>query len=233
MSNLRRINRCHPDREEESFQFFKGENHVSFRQALLRRWHLWRIRVAKRQAADRVIFCVLMGLYFIYNIVFYIRYFTMSRPKWIYGSPMDARDVAKCIQSGVESTAVGVRYDWFPHEQNATKHTASQRLLVAQFSGYGTYAKLLDVVAPINAKYAKDWGHDFVVLQGTAMINPSCPDEHRSTFNKIPLLKLAYGKRDWYDQVLILDTDAMIVNFHCDITRLLPTTPLLAAIDLY
>ena len=80
--------------------------------------------------------------------------------------------------------------------------------------------------APINAK---DWGHDFVVLQGTAMINPSCPDEHRSTFNKIPLLKLAYGKREWYDQVLILDTDAMIVDFHCDITRLLPPTHLLAA----
>ena len=60
-------------------------------------------------------------------------------------------------------------------------------------------------------------------------INPSCPDEHRSTFNKIPLLQLAYEKRDRYDQVLILDTDAMIVDFECDITRLLPSTHLMAA----
>jgi hypothetical protein len=88
-------------------------------------------------------------------------------------------------------------------------------------------------VAPINAHYANEWGHDYVVLQGTAMkfdsINPKCPDEHRSTFNKIPLLQLAYDERDRYDMVLILDTDAMIVNFQFDITTLLPSTHLLAA----
>jgi len=231
------------------------------------KWNSFRIWFMTRRLVVRIILCTVVGIWILHNNIFYIRYFTMSRPSWIYGSPMDVKEIEKCIiprprrlpSSGSSSTpspvvvnSDGFQYDWWYSQrptnttttttskqqqpQQQQYHTASQRLLIAQYSGYGKYSKLLDVIAPINAKYAELWGHDFVILQGTALhfnsIDPICDKDNqnaRSTFNKIPLLQLAYDQRDKYDQVLILDTDAMIVNFSTDITRLLPMTHVLAA----
>lgn len=127
-----------------------------------------------------------------------------------------------------------------------------RRLLVAQYTGFGTYAKMLQEVAPVNKAYAKRWGHDYVSLQGTAIRFPAffygssgsngedddersnnatqknCQTrnyEAQSTFDKIPLLLRALECDEdgvpLYDQVLILDTDAMIVDFDFDLTTLL------------
>ena len=142
------------------------------------------------------------------------------------------------------------------------------RLLIAQYSGKGSYQQLLDEVEPINRAYAKRWGHDYVTLVGTGLKFPgliydssqeksgsireqqrycryyyhnastsstsSSSDqpsessssfynyEAQSTFNKIPLLFRAMEESpSKYDQVLILDSDTMIVDFDYDITSLL------------
>ena len=151
-----------------------------------------------------------------------------------------------------------------------------RRLLIAQYSGKGSYQKLLQEVEPINRAYAKRWGHDYTTLVGTALrfpgliygtkesestrrndgnnsdgnnrfcryyekndnangskdSNSSSPQlstssssynyEAQSTFNKIPLLFKALDESPLkYDQVLILDSDTMIVDFGYDITSLL------------
>jgi hypothetical protein len=122
--------------------------------------------------------------------------------------------------------------------------------LIAQYSGFGAYSQILNEVAPINRAYAQKWGQDYVTLEGTALQFPGlryyngdsiipndesgdtntdselCPGlengyEVQSTFNKIPLLFHALEETNVYDQVLILDTDTMIVDFDFDITTLL------------
>jgi hypothetical protein len=158
---------------------------------------------------------------------------------------------------------------------SSVNHTQSmvprRRLLIAQYSGRGSYERLLQEVEPINRAYAKRWGHDYTTLIGTALKFPgliyetslnddsngngenhqycryynsndnantlhstnssstSSPDssssydyEAQSTFNKIPLLFRAMKESPRkYDQVLILDSDTMIVDFDYDITSLL------------
>jgi len=137
--------------------------------------------------------------------------------------------------------------------------TPRRRLLIAQYSGKGSYLRLLREVEPINKAYAKRWGHDYTTLIGTALKFPGfmyddsnnnninddnqyCRNyinntdgtnntmssrqhynyEAQSTFNKIPLLfKAIEESPQSYDQVLILDTDTMIVDFDYDITSLL------------
>lgn len=294
-------------------------------------------------------------------LVFYIRWMTMSRPSWLYGSPIANMDMQYTLKSCVvdptkkplgghrytrrrslsqqsanrpldmpqsyssSSTPSPVQYYMWQFQSNTTIPTTTtttaasntendrtpvttttstivhddttnvvttvvtttaptssdvatqspipmpkHRLLIAQYSGYGKYAEMLDLIAPINAAYAKHWGHDFLIVQGTAMDMPyinkptqqqplskdvhgvpshthgnqnnsssgtttttsfsNCPnDEPRSTFNKIPILEYALNQSTQYDQVLILDTDAMIVDFSVDITSLLPMTHLIAA----
>jgi hypothetical protein len=163
------------------------------------------------------------------------------------------------------------------HTKVKAKSIPRRRLLIAQFSGKGSYQKLLQEVEPINRAYAKRWGHDYTTLVGTALKFPglvyqtskndstsenddnknlenyrycryyntndnansllhstnssSTPlsasssyynYEAQSTFNKIPLLFKAMEESPLkYDQVLILDSDTMIVDFEYDITSLL------------
>jgi hypothetical protein len=114
---------------------------------------------------------------------------------------------------------------------NATAATAAtttlktRRLLLAQYSAYGNYARLLELTAPMNKEYARRWNHDLVILQGTTMLVPTdqncTPQEERSRFNKVTLLQMALTKRDIYDQLLILDADAMMYDLEYDVTRLL------------
>jgi hypothetical protein len=179
-----------------------------------------------------------------------------------------------------------------------TSKTPRRRLLIAQYSGKGSYLRLLREVEPINKAYAKRWGHDYTTLVGTALKFPGLIYDHdnsnnnsnnkingdnnqycryynsnnnsnsninsnsnnsnsnsnnisssssssrnhttmtssttpsqqqynynyeaQSTFNKIPLLFKAMDEfPQKYDQVLILDTDTMIVDFDFDITSLM------------
>ena len=116
----------------------------------------------------------------------------------------------------------------------ATKITArknrmkdSRKLLIAQYSAFGSYAKLLELTAPINKAYARLWHADYVVLQGASIsIYPRdswcTPPQERSRFNKISLLQLALARRKEYDLLLLLDADAMIYDFSKDLRSYLP-----------
>ena len=112
---------------------------------------------------------------------------------------------------------------------------ARRRLLMVQSAGFGTYAQLLDLTAPINKAYARRWSHTFLILQGSLVYmaeerRRNCtPPEHRSTHNKMQLLKLGIALKDQYDYLLILDADAMMYDFDRDISDLMPPTHLLAA----
>lgn len=116
------------------------------------------------------------------------------------------------------------------HEFNSTR-----RLLIAQSAGFGTYAQLLDLTAPINKAYARKWGQTILVLQGTLVVlqqemKTNCtPPEHRSTHNKMQLLKFALRLKDHYDYLLILDADAMIYDFSVDLSNLMPNRAMMAA----
>jgi hypothetical protein len=90
------------------------------------------------------------------------------------------------------------------------------------------------MTAHINKVYAREWNHDVVLVQGAVIRLPQLdgdcePPPHRATFNKIPLLQLALKQKQSYDQLLILDTDAMVYNMTFDITKLLPHGRMLAA----
>ena len=128
-------------------------------------------------------------------------------------------------------------YEWhITNNNNETSKTSNngignkkdtRKLLIAQYSAYGSYARLLELTSPINKAYAKLWNSDYVILQGSSIsIYPRdywCnPPQERSRFNKISLLQLALSKRNEYDMLLLLDADAMIYDFSKDIRSYIP-----------
>jgi hypothetical protein len=252
-----------------------------------------------------VMVLILVFVLILERMIFSIRYMTMGRPAFLYGTPMDWDTVKGCLSTSwkqelkdfkvsiqraeVESSNIplhlnpDVVWTWHRYSDNTNNNnhsnsnrshrqhhntsisttstttnnnnTAKRRLLIAQYSGFGSYTQILNQVAPINQAYARRWGHDYVTLQGTALHFPGlrydndrnsivresdesgeviteleeedvCPSlengyEAQSTFNKLPLLFHALEMVDVYDQILILDTDTMIVDFDFDITTLL------------
>ncbi len=125
---------------------------------------------------------------------------------------------------------------WYDYSSYASPDfNATRRLLIVQSAGFGTYARLLDLTAPINKAYARKWSHTMLMLQGTLVrleeeARTNCtPPEHRSTHNKMQLLKFALRLRDHYDYLLILDADALIYDFSVDISNLMPYRAMMAA----
>jgi hypothetical protein len=117
-------------------------------------------------------------------------------------------------------------------EHNETK--ASKRLLIGLYSGFGVYSTLLAKTAHVNRAYARHWNHDVVLVQGAALrvkeLDGDCePPPHRATYDKIPLLQYAIEHKDKYDQLLILDTDALVYEMDFDVTTLLPKARMMAA----
>eukprot|EP00934_Nitzschia_sp_Nitz4_P009156 Nitzschia sp. Nitz4//scaffold24_size164493//148900//150134//NITZ4_002350-RA/size164493-augustus-gene-0.272-mRNA-1//-1//CDS//3329544180//9146//frame0 len=125
------------------------------------------------------------------------------------------------------------RYSEDSEEPSTTKEEESKptptnktRVLVGLMSGNDDYAQMLDVTGRINKAYAKQFGFDVLVLQGIYLVASSdkCePPKHRATFNKIGLLHEALRHKDKYDQLLLLDTDAMMYNLSYDVTSLMMT----------
>ena len=103
----------------------------------------------------------------------------------------------------------------------------ANRLLIVQYSSYGNYARLLELTSPINKAYAKKWSFDFAILQGTTLLIPEIDEEgcepppHRAMYNKLEVLRVALSKKNEYDQLLIMDADAMVYDFSYDITSLI------------
>jgi hypothetical protein len=92
----------------------------------------------------------------------------------------------------------------------------------------------LTKTAHINRAYAQHWHHDVALVHGAALqfqdLDGKCePPPHRATYDKIPLLQYALEHKAQYDQLLILDTDAMVYKMDFDITTLLPQGQMLAA----
>ena len=108
-----------------------------------------------------------------------------------------------------------------------TKGNPANRLLIVQYSSYGNYARLLELTSPINKAYAKKWSFDYAILQGTTLLiseldEKGCePPPHRAMYNKLEVLRMALSKRNEYDQLLIMDADAMVYDFSYDITSLI------------
>ena len=124
-------------------------------------------------------------------------------------------------------------WNYYSRNENESNRTKGKRLLIGLFSGYDKYAEMLELTAPINKAYARKWCQDLVVLQGTAYILPvdkNCtPPGQRVTLNKVALLRAALERKDEYEQLLILDTDAMMYDFDFDVTSILSDNVMVAA----
>jgi hypothetical protein len=159
-----------------------------------------------------------------------------SRPAWIYGNPT-VDDLSSCLinesTSAIKSSP-RVLWEWHNHSSTILKNDLRHhpKVLIAQYSGFGEYAKFLNLISPIHQRYSQDKGYDYLIVQGTLLdfpgVQQDCNPSPRATFNKIPLLELAIAG-DEYEYALILDTDAMIVNVEIDMPSLLKDDNLLAA----
>lgn len=123
-----------------------------------------------------------------------------------------------------------VTWEWNRYSSDH-KHSNSTRkkVLIGMYAGFDQYARLLQHTAHVNKAYAKKRGYDFVVLQGTALAHPEhCVESGRkATLNKIRLLFHAIDNQ--YDQLLLLDADALIVNLDTKLTELIPRDKMVAA----
>ena len=104
-----------------------------------------------------------------------------------------------------------------------THNYRKKRVLIGMYVGYDQYAKLMYHTAYVNKAYAKHWNYDLVILQGTALsvCRQDDYEGRRVTLNKIRLLFHAIDHKHIYDQLLLLDSDAMMYNFTVDVSTLL------------
>jgi hypothetical protein len=124
---------------------------------------------------------------------------------------------------------------WVLDRYSHTSQENRTRLLIAQYTGSG-YSALFDITSPVNEAYAKLHGYDFLSLRGIVYGLPDTKEEPiieaRATYNKVAILQMALRMwKDQYDQLLILDADAIIVSFQNrdSITSLMPQDKMLVA----
>jgi len=148
---------------------------------------------------------VLISPFISYYSFVAIRLALRSRPALLYGTPIPVDDVSACLTKNTimpRSSEKHVLWEW--HRNSKPSEGYHKRVLIAQYSGFGEYAKFLNLVSPIHKQYAMERGYDYVILQGTLLefpgIDQGCNPNTRATFNKIPLLEMAI-KED-YDYVL-------------------------------
>lgn len=123
-------------------------------------------------------------------------------------------------------------WEWTEY-RNQGNRNSEKRLLVAQYSSYGNYARLLELTAPVNKAYARKWNQDFVIVQGSTLIVDSdgkCePPPHRAMYDKLEILQTALENTNKYDMLLLMDADAMVVDLSFDFTTLVDDDDMLAA----
>lgn len=104
-----------------------------------------------------------------------------------------------------------------PGRSRDAADATGKRLLVAQAAGTGLYKEMMDVTSEINSLYAVHHSIDFVMVYGVLLGSQTW----HATFNKVALLEAALNAKV-YDAVLILDADAVIVDFAVDFFHLMP-----------
>lgn len=124
-----------------------------------------------------------------------------------------------------------VKWHHYSEQHTTTNKAAKKRLLIGLYSGFGKYTKLFELTTKANLAYARLWGHDVVQIQGSTLIfDDECePPAYRASYNKLTLLQTGINLKEHFDQILILDSDALIYDMDIDITRLLPRHHILAA----
>ena len=123
-------------------------------------------------------------------------------------------------------------WEWRSHSQRFASSTPQKHILMAQYSSFGNDAHMVELTTPINKAYARKWGHDFIMVQGSTLeleLDKGCePPPSRSVYNKLDILKVAVTKHKKYDLVLILDANAMMYDLDFDVTTLLNNNDMLA-----
>jgi hypothetical protein len=123
-------------------------------------------------------------------------------------------------------------WEWRSNSQRFATSSPKKHILMAQYSSFGNYAHMIELTTPINKAYARKWGHDFLVVQGSTFeleLDKGCePPPSRSIYNKLDILKEAFKKDKKYDLVLILDADAMMYDLDFDVTTLMDDNDMMA-----
>mmetsp|Transcript_28072 Transcript_28072/g.81151 ORF Transcript_28072/g.81151 Transcript_28072/m.81151 type:complete len:359 (-) Transcript_28072:55-1131(-) len=108
------------------------------------------------------------------------------------------------------------------------------KMLIAQYDAGGAassgyYKEILNATSAINKVYAERYGHDYLLLRGFYLLPPTIapkwlqppPEETAAaslaTYNKLAVLRLALENTEQYDSLLMLDSDAMVVDFAVDV----------------
>lgn len=152
---------------------------------------------------------LLILLFISYHVFTILRVSLRSRPAWLYGTPIPIEGLSECLLTSSTSTSTTrsnnndhqVLFDWYKYSKSGIE---TPKVLIAQYSGFGDYAKFLNIISPVHIEYAKQKAYDYVILQGTMLdfpgIDQTCNPNPRATFDKIPLLEMAIS--DHYDYVL-------------------------------
>ena len=128
-------------------------------------------------------------------------------------------------------TSVASKYpdalEWYRFSQvsassgSKQEMVSSKKILIAQYSNRMELADVFALTKPMNRRYAEQWGHDIVFLNGQQI--------PREEANLASLLKLAWDERKNYEYVFLMDADGMIATLRYDMARLLPTNHMVGA----
>jgi len=118
-----------------------------------------------------------------------------------------------------------IEWNWH-HYLKSTNNTTTRKVLIAQYTGLdAAYLEFTNITQRANKAYAKKWNYDYLLMKGTAF---NSNQVGISAYNKLSVLRKAIDAKV-YDVLLILDSDAVIVDMHKDVLELMPESMLLTA----
>ena len=119
-----------------------------------------------------------------------------------------------------------VEWNWHHHYSKSTNNTTTRKVLIAQYTGLdAAYLEFTNITQRANKAYAKKWKYDYLLMKGTAF---NSNQVGISAYNKLSVLRKAIDAKV-YDVLLILDSDAVIVDIDQDVLDLMPESMLLTA----
>mmetsp|Transcript_16205 Transcript_16205/g.34223 ORF Transcript_16205/g.34223 Transcript_16205/m.34223 type:complete len:326 (-) Transcript_16205:91-1068(-) len=158
-----------------------------------------------------------------------------SSPAWsiklllVFGIILLGVDIATS-NSGNKRSTNNIEWHWHhfsDHRGVLLPSNGTQRnLLIAQYTGFDqAYLEFTNITQKANLAYAKKWNQDYLLMKGIAYDSGK---KGQAAYNKLPLLKKAMDA-NIYDAILILDSDAVIVDLDQDALDLIPQSMLLTA----